>query len=201
MSPIALSLNLLLAALLCAALTVGWRLERRLKALRNGHEGFAAAVADLDRAARRAEMGLAELRNATDEALELLVSRIDKAREMAARLDHLTTQGASLAGRAPRPAAPAASAPPPIAHVRVRPVVATLSETEAKAAAEHLVLRLSGHDQVSSRKPSWAPAPARPVPEARPRFVDPPRRSRAAVDDDLFDAPTASGRLASGGRS
>ena len=52
MSLVAISMNLLLAVLLAAALVMGWRLNRRLKALRDSHEGFAQAVADLDAAAR-----------------------------------------------------------------------------------------------------------------------------------------------------
>ena len=48
MSVTAIALNGFLAVLLLVALGVGWRLERRLKALRDSHEGFAKAVADLD---------------------------------------------------------------------------------------------------------------------------------------------------------
>ncbi len=51
---ITISLNLLLASLLCGALWMGWRLNERLKVLREGQMGFAKAVADLDAAAARA---------------------------------------------------------------------------------------------------------------------------------------------------
>ena len=44
MSIIGIGLNLLLACLLAAALALGWRLNRRLKALRDSHDGFAAAL-------------------------------------------------------------------------------------------------------------------------------------------------------------
>jgi hypothetical protein len=83
----ALTLNGLLCVLLLACLAVGWRLERRLKALRDSHEGFAKAVADLDAAALKAERGLADLRAATDEAAESLAGRIEAARKLALRLD------------------------------------------------------------------------------------------------------------------
>ena len=86
MSIVGLGLNLLLAALLAAALAMGWRLNRRLKALRDSHEGFAVAVADLNTAAARAEQGLADLRAATDEAVDILGDRIEKGRTLAARL-------------------------------------------------------------------------------------------------------------------
>ena len=49
MSIVALFLNLLLAGLLIAAVTIGVRLERRLKGVREGQLAFAQAVADLDR--------------------------------------------------------------------------------------------------------------------------------------------------------
>jgi len=94
MSVIAISLNLLLAGLLGAALAMGWRLNKRLKALRDSHDGFAVAVRELNTAAARAEQGLADLRAATDEATEELVDRIEKGRALAARLERLTLQGA-----------------------------------------------------------------------------------------------------------
>ncbi|MFN3513360.1 MAG: DUF6468 domain-containing protein [Phenylobacterium sp.] len=87
MSVIAIALNLLLAGLLAAALAMGFRLNVRLKALRDSHEGFAKAVAELDAAAARAEQGLADLRAATDEAHEALADRIEKARALTAKLD------------------------------------------------------------------------------------------------------------------
>ncbi|HWA63408.1 MAG TPA: DUF6468 domain-containing protein, partial [Caulobacteraceae bacterium] len=87
MSAVALILNLLLGALLVAALLLGWRLERRLRALKDSQANFTQAVADLDRAATRAEQGLADLRAATDEAAEALAGRIERARELSQRLD------------------------------------------------------------------------------------------------------------------
>jgi F0F1-type ATP synthase membrane subunit b/b' len=87
MSLTAIALNGLLAILLLIALAFGVRLERRLKALRDSHEGFAKAVADLDRAAMRAEQGLADLRAATDEAADTLSDRITQAQALAAQLD------------------------------------------------------------------------------------------------------------------
>ena len=90
MSLIALFINLLLAGLLTAALVMGWRLNRRLSVLRDSHDGFEAAVRDLNTAAARAEMGLADLRAATDEATDLLADRIEKGRALVAQLERLT---------------------------------------------------------------------------------------------------------------
>lgn len=87
MSLIAVTLNLLLAGLLVAALMVGLRLDAKLKALRASHEGFAKAVADLDAAALRAEHALSELRGATGEASAQLGERMDRARALVSKLD------------------------------------------------------------------------------------------------------------------
>ncbi|HLY77802.1 MAG TPA: DUF6468 domain-containing protein, partial [Caulobacteraceae bacterium] len=87
MSDIGLIMNALLGVLLVGALFLGWRLEGRLKALRASHQSFANAVEDLDRAAARAEQGLADLRAATDDASETLAARIDRAGHLAVRLE------------------------------------------------------------------------------------------------------------------
>jgi len=106
MSFAGLIMDVLLVALLLVALGFGVRLERKLKALRQGQEDFGRAVGDLDRAAARAEAGLASLKAATDEAHDSLHDRILKARE-------LRTQLESIIARAERlPAAGALAAPP-----------------------------------------------------------------------------------------
>jgi hypothetical protein len=99
MSIVGLALNVLLAALLAAALAMGWRLNRRLKALRDSHDSFAVAVRELDSAASRAEAGLAELRRATDEAIDLLADRIEKGRALAAKLEKVTAEAAAAPAR------------------------------------------------------------------------------------------------------
>jgi hypothetical protein len=97
MSLIGYALNGLLVALLGAALVMGWRLNRRLKALRESQAGFAAAVQELNRAAARAQQGLSELRAATDEAVDLLSDRIDKGRQLAGKLEKLVQQAPAAA--------------------------------------------------------------------------------------------------------
>jgi Domain of unknown function (DUF6468) len=111
MSDIGLIMNALLGVLLVGALFLGWRLEGRLKALRASHQSFSKAVDDLDRAAARAEQGLADLRAATDDASETLAARIDRAGHLAVRLEKLSADAEGLHTRlvgAPRPAAPRA---------------------------------------------------------------------------------------------
>ncbi|KQW70482.1 hypothetical protein ASE17_16460 [Phenylobacterium sp. Root77] len=151
MSAVAIGLNLMLAGLLAAALMMGYRLNARLKALRESHEGFARAVADLDAAAARAEQGLADLRAATDEAHDALADRIEKARVLTAKLDR-QLQGV------PQSAA---------SHRGVEPV--------AEADVERVTHRL-GALLSASRDPRPERQPAAPrreaAPAARPTFDD-----------------------------
>ncbi|WP_269716229.1 DUF6468 domain-containing protein [Caulobacter sp. NIBR2454] len=112
-----IALQILLAVLLVVALVFGMRLERRLKALKDSHEGFAKAVLDLDSAAQRAEQGLADLRAATDEAAEQLADRIDKARALTAKLDRGIAQ-ASRGGESARPQANRPPVEPPVTRAR-----------------------------------------------------------------------------------
>jgi hypothetical protein len=99
MSFIGLALDALLIVLLGAALVMGWRLNKRLKTLRESQAGFGVAVAELNQAATRAEQGLAALRAASDEAIDLLGDRIEKARQLAQRLEKLTQQVPAGAAR------------------------------------------------------------------------------------------------------
>ena len=142
MSAVAIGMNLLLGGLLVAALIMGARLNARLKALRESHEGFAKAVAELDAAAMRAEQGLADLRAATDEAHDALADRIEKARALTARLDRQLQ------------AAPASRAE-------------TVSEGDVDRVAKRLGSLLSG-----AREPRPPVAPRREIPAARPAADD-----------------------------
>ena len=198
MSPISLTMDLLMMALLMAALGFGWRLEQRLKALRESHADFSSAVADLDRAAQRAETGLAQLRQTTDEAADLLAGRIEKARELAARLES-ATQRAAVA--APRPAndiartAPARPAAPRPAPTRAAAPAPVRSASEAVAAAEALVRRLAGEEGLALRPQEPTPGEVRPM--RRPAPAVRPDAARPAIDDELFVAPA---RAAAPGR-
>jgi hypothetical protein len=143
-------LNLLLGALLVAALALGLRLDRRLKALRDSQAGFIKAVEELDQAAAKTRAGLDQWRQATDEARELLHDRIEKAKVQAARLEKLLAQ--------------------PIAE-----------PAALRAAAPEAVLTLTDRD-----------GPRRPPPprqEMGLRGFPAPARSRARIDDDLFEQP------------
>lgn len=122
MSLIAIGLNLTLAVLLMAALALGLRLNGRLKQLRDGQEGFARSVRELDTAATRAEQGLADLRAATDEATDILLDRIENGRALASRLERLYAQ-------AP---APRAIEPDPVDERRLGALLAAAREGRAR---------------------------------------------------------------------
>ncbi|HTI66160.1 MAG TPA: DUF6468 domain-containing protein [Caulobacteraceae bacterium] len=157
MSPIAVGLDLLLVTLLIVALVVGLRLNRRLKALRDGQDSFVRAVGELDAAAARAEAGLSALRAASEDAHDTLLTRIETARGLIARLEGAaevaTRAGATiLSGPAPA-AAPVNPVSPP--------------------------LRSEGRPDPRFRDAMVARIPARAAP-ARPPAA-------RGLDDDLFE--------------
>jgi hypothetical protein len=175
MSPIALILNLLLGGLLVAALALGLRLDRRLRALRDSQAGFIKAVNELDQAAARTHAGLAQWRDATDEARELLHDRIEKAKVQASLLEKLIRDSASL----PEPARVAEPA-------RVREAVPSLIRAAVReaAAAESVLTLTPEHARPLRAEP-------RPLRTPQPLRAGPPPRARPTVDDDLFDAPAS----------
>jgi hypothetical protein len=185
MSIIGLAMNGMLAVLLLAALGMGMRLNRRLKALRDSHEGFAEAVSELNRAAARAEQGLADLRAATDEATDLLADRIEKGRSLAMKLERLV-EHAAVPQRTAAPAARAAD--DPVAERRLGALLAAARD----ARPERVMPPLRGRSELDNAERAAAEILAR-----RERRVtgdgvpnpsyERPFRARRLADDDLFD--------------
>jgi hypothetical protein len=180
MTIIGLTMNLLLAGLLVAALGMGWRLNRRLKALRDSHEGFAAAVAELNTAAARAEQGLADLRAATDEAVDILGERIERGRILATRLDRLIEHAAVPLRAAPAPAQASSVVDDPVAERRLGALLAAAREARPERAMPPLRPEALGRPEalqrlVAERMAAERPSAERPAPRAR------------RVEDDLFD--------------
>jgi len=178
MSLIAIGMNLLLAGLLIAALGLGLRLNSRLKALRESHDGFARAVADLDAAAARAEQGLADLRAATDEAADVLADRIEKARTLSAKLDRQMTEV---------PTAPRAEPMTPRHRLREEPRDDLILGEDVERVTHKLGSLLSAARE---------PRPPRNTPTRLARSEAP--RQRPQFEDELFGAPEP--RLAGGRR-
>ncbi|HEY3948903.1 DUF6468 domain-containing protein [Phenylobacterium sp.] len=187
MSIVGLVMNSMLAVLLLAALGVGLRLNRRLKALRDSHEGFAEAVSELNRAAARAEQGLADLRSATDEAVDLLADRIEKGRALALKLERLV-EHAHVPQRAAPQNAEQGLSDDPVAERRLGALLAAARE----ARPERIMPPLRANPHQSDAERAGAEILARgerrisgdvlPNPS-----YERPLRGRRLADDDLFD--------------
>lgn len=190
MSLIAIGMNLLLAGLLVAAMVVGLRLNKRLKALRDSHEGFEAAVRELNVAAVRAEQGLADLRAATDEATDMLSDRIEKGRALATKLEKLVAAAPEL----PRAMSSERLQP------RSMPAVTPAPRVEDNAEQRLSNLLAMARSRLAAKEAAQAQPEAAPAVEREPRVGRAPlpgRRIAVTPDDDLFeDAPPAFDRFA-----
>jgi hypothetical protein len=157
MSPVSLGLDGLLVLLLGCAIAVGVRLNRKLRDLKESQAGFVKAVGELDGAAVRAESGLQALREATVDAHDQLLGRIETARGLAARLDRVLpeAEAAALAAQA----------------------AAETATTAAEAARRAAALR----PVVASAPP---PAAAAPEPPPQPRLMLVDTVAAPPSDDD-----------------
>ena len=86
MSPITLTLEIVLAIMLGACLFCFWRLDRKLSDLRSGQDGVRAAAAELVQAVTQAEAAVRALRMTAQDAGRDLQARINDARATADRL-------------------------------------------------------------------------------------------------------------------
>jgi hypothetical protein len=176
MNYVALGLNIFLAVLLLAALAMGWRLERKLRGVRDSQSMFIKAVKDLDTATGRAHAGLAELRAATDEAIDLLGGRIVRAKEAADRLDRSLVDAEGLIARRPETVAAAPAARPTAEPRGIRDdAVSPTNLRGLLELAERAQAAIAAQARPVQTRPSLA---QRPVQATRPRPM--------TVDDDLF---------------
>ena len=190
MDLVTVSLDILLATLLVAALAYGVRLERRLKSLRDGHAVFVQAVRELDQSVLRAEAGLDQLNKAGEEARDGLHDRILKAREVKAELERLINRAERV-----RPAQPAAAPEPapalaPAPLRQLQPALLARGEEAAERIAA-AILSLGESERAPPELRRGEPALSR-APEPRPS------RRGHALDDDLFEAPSPEIRRAGG---
>lgn len=112
MSLAAFVFEALIGLLLVGAAIMCWRVDRRLKALRDGQDGLRETVAALNDAVDRARAGLAALDRASRESGEVLEARIREARALADELRLLTSAGESRIERLERPRRTLAAARP-----------------------------------------------------------------------------------------
>lgn len=160
MNAIGLIMDVLLIALILAAVGYGMRLEKKLRALREGQDGFVKAVAELNVAAGRAEAALAELRAAGEET-DLLHERIVAARTLKAELDGLVSRG--------RTAPPAAASAVPASDTTAR-----VAAIQPPVSTERLLKALA------ERRLEDVPLTEAPRPDLARRILP---------EDDLFEAP------------
>ena len=113
MSLVALTLNLTLGVLLVCAMMLGLRLDRRLRALRESHLGFAKAVSELDQASLRTQAGLAELKATAEGVRADLTEQLQNARVLSERLVKLTGEADDKAQALSK----ARAALPPLAQI------------------------------------------------------------------------------------
>jgi hypothetical protein len=175
-------MDFVLMGLLVAALWFGVRLDKKLKALRGAHEGFAKAVADLDQAAIRAHHSLKELRADGDESQELLHGRIVAARDLLMKLE-------TQAGRADK------------AQADMEKHLAAFAALQGRA--EQTARRLEAMPQQTvSAAPLRGPAPAEPIrirpqprledePDYNPAWSVPPKTPNVARGASQEDKPKA----------
>lgn len=110
MSPFILIFEGLVAVLMLGAAVMCWRVDRRLKSLRDGQDGLARTIGALNDAVDRARASLAALDRASKESGGELKARVSEARQLADELRILTSAGESRAERlasAPRRREPA----------------------------------------------------------------------------------------------
>jgi len=78
------TLDILLSSLLVIAILYCWRLDQRLKALRNGKDGMLDAARELQASVADAQAAIHQLRQSAEASGRDLQTRIDEAREMVA---------------------------------------------------------------------------------------------------------------------
>jgi hypothetical protein len=167
-------LDAILMLLLVSAIAYGVRLDRRLKAVREGQAAFAGAIAELNSAAGRAESALKTLREAGQET-DLLHDRIVKARALKQDLEGL------LARESREVRAVVAAAPAPEPRPRMAPGADPASDLYGKL--ESLAVAPDVPGEAAERF-----APVLQALAANHAAKQSLNRARRSLDEDLFAA-------------
>ena len=188
-------LDSILMLLLAAAIGYGIKLEKKLKALRDGQLAFAGAVSELNSAAGRAEQALATLR-ASGHETDLLHDRIIKARAVKQELEVLIAR--APAGLPPRASQTEAREEPVLELNTPTSQVSPLLDDESRARRmASLMERIEGARAVMkapAARPAPAPAPAETFTPVRQALAanhaaqQSLNRARRSLDEDLFAA-------------
>lgn len=170
-------LDAILMLLLVSAIAYGVRLDRRLKAVKEGQAAFAGAIAELNTAAGRAESALKTLRDAGQET-DLLHDRIVKARALKQELEALIArEGREV--RTAVAATPVAARPEPVA-----------GEAPRAAAPTDLFEKVESLAVAPGVKPEAVDrfAPVLQALAANHAAKQSLNRARRSLDEDLFAA-------------
>lgn len=100
MSYASLAFEGLVCVLLLAAAVMCWRVDRRLRALRDGQDGLKDTIGQLNDAVDRARASLSALDRASKDQGAALKAEVDTARRLADELRLLTDDGEARAQRA-----------------------------------------------------------------------------------------------------
>ncbi|MFE9084922.1 DUF6468 domain-containing protein [Brevundimonas sp. NPDC003935] len=188
-------LDSILMLLLVAAIAYGIKLEKKLKALRDGQLAFAGAVSELNSAAGRAEQALATLR-ASGHETDLLHDRIIKARAVKQELEVLIAR--APAGLPPRAQAEVPAEAPLELTVPASQVAPLLDDDARARRMASLMERIEGARAVM-KAPAARPAapaaaqtealaPVRQALAANHAAQQSLNRARRSLDEDLFAA-------------
>lgn len=148
MSMAAFLFEALIGVLLVGAAVMCWRVDRRLKALRDGQDGLKETVAALNDAVDRARAGLSALDRASKETGEVLEQRTREARALADELRLLTSSGETRLDRFERARRPQAASELPreregAQHPRERETLKTLRKVSSAAKPGSICARIS----------------------------------------------------------
>ncbi len=193
-------LDSILMLLLVAAIGYGIKLEKKLKALREGQLAFAGAVSELNSAAGRAEQALATLR-ASGHETDLLHDRIIKARAVKQELEVLIARApAGLPARSASSQSQVEAREEPVLELNTpTSQVSPLLDDESRARRmASLMERIEGARAVmkapAARPAAAAPvaaesfAPVRQAMAANHAAQQSLNRARRSLDEDLFAA-------------
>ena len=188
-------LDSILMMLLVAAIGYGVKLERKLKALREGQLAFAGAVKELNNAAGRAEQALATLR-ASGAETDLLHDRIIKARQVKQDLEVLIARAPKQTQSAAAPLRAAA----PVQEEEPLELVSTMAlVSEENERARRMASLMQRIEQANVAMPAPEPKP-QPKPSedrlsgmlqalaANQAAQQSLNRARRSLDEDLFAA-------------
>lgn len=210
-------LDAVLAALLLVTIIYCWRLSRKVAAIHASKRELQTLISAFDEAINRAENGILQLRDTTDQADKILQQHIEKARFLSNDLAFLAHKGNNVADRledyihqsrhAEQPFMPKTTRISKAAGVPINPSLSSASGSK-RIGAGTLPQRIATppaqqvapkREEPAEASAAWrkvnaaSPAPAKPKPHEMPQS------KRAALDEVLSKIEERRKRYAGGG--